>query len=532
MTSTSISFDARVSAVAKGDFLQSLRGILRGVERETLRINPNGRLATTPHPARLGSALTHERITTDFSESLLEFITPPESERGKTIGQLQDLHKFTLDSMGSERLWPLSMPCFVEDQNEIPLAWYGDSNVGKMKRVYRLGLKNRYGSMMQAISGVHFNFSLPEHFWKQWALLHGQTYSTDQVSADYFAMIRNYRRFCWLIPYLFGASPALCSSFLNGKSPNLPFEKIGKGTVYLPYATSLRMSDLGYTNAEQSSLQICYNHLDNYVKLLRNAMYTESSRFKQFSAGEGGNWQQLSHNVLQIENELYSPIRPKQPTRSMEKPSDALARRGVSYIEVRALDVNPFSEVGISQSQIDFLDVFLLTCLLIPSEKLMPEELQLTNDNIETAVLYGRKPGIELVRPGGKITLQNWAIELFEHFAKTAELLDSAYGSSDYSASVQLERDKIIDPGMTLSGKMMAQLLAENRDNGELGLNLAEQYSTKIRDCSYKYDDETVFHKMASDSLQAQTEVEGNDTKSFDTFISDYFSEPPAKKNA
>ncbi|MCW8107712.1 glutamate--cysteine ligase [Alteromonas ponticola] len=532
MTSTFLTFDARVSAVGKSDFLNSLRNIRRGVEREALRINPNGRLALTPHPSALGSALTHERITTDFSESLLEFITPPESQRKKTIEQLRDLHKFTLNNMGDEWLWPMSMPCFVEDHNEIPLAWYGDSNVGKMKRVYRLGLKNRYGSMMQAIAGVHFNFSLPDEFWQKWATLHGKAHSTEQVSADYFAMIRNYRRFCWLIPYLFGASPALCSSFLTGKSPELPFEKLGKGTVYLPYATSLRMSDLGYTNADQSSLQICYNHLDNYVTLLRKAMETESSRFKQFPAGEGGNWQQLSHNILQIENELYSPVRPKQPTRSMEKPSDALARRGVSYIEVRALDVNPFSEVGIAQSQMDFLDVFMLTCLLIPSGKLSPDELQLTNDNIATTVLYGRKPNIELVRPGQTVTLKNWALELVEYFAEAAKVLDAAYATSDYSASVQLEKDKIIDPELTLSGKLMANMLSENRDNGAVGLELAEQYSTKLRENAYLHDDETVFKQMASDSARAQNEVEAKDTKSFDTFISDYFSEPPAKKNA
>ncbi len=532
MTSKSLSFDARVSALAESDFLQSLCGIKRGVEREALRINSNGRLATTPHPPALGAALTHERITTDFSESLLEFITPPESQRGKTIEQLKDLHKYTLSNMGNEWLWPLSMPCFVEDEDEIPLAWYGDSNIGKMKRVYRLGLKNRYGSMMQAISGVHFNFSLPEDFWKQWAGLHGKAFSTEQVSADYLSMIRNYRRFCWLIPYLYGASPALCNSFLTGKTSAFPFEKIGKGTVYLPYATSLRMSDLGYTNAEQSALQVCYNHLDNYVKLLRKAMETESSRFKQFPAGEGGNWQQLSHNVLQIENELYSPVRPKQPTQSMEKPSDALARRGISYIELRALDVNPFSEVGISQSQIDFLDVFLLTCLLVPSDKLDTAELNETNTNIETAVLRGRQPGVQLIRQNQQVKLKTWALELFDYFSQTAKLLDAAYQTNDYSASVQLEKEKIIDPGLTLSGKLMAQLLAENKDNGVVGLELAEQYSTKIRDWAYLHDDDAVFNQMASDSVQAQADIESKDNKSFDSFIHDYFSEPPAKKNA
>jgi glutamate--cysteine ligase len=510
------------------EILASLAQIRRGVERECLRINGNGTLSQKPHPESLGAALTHETVTTDFSESLLEFITPPEQDVNKTMGQLHDIHKFVLSELDDEYLWPMSMPCFITDQNQIPLAYYGESNVGKMKRVYRAGLKNRYGSMMQAIAGVHFNFSFSDEFWQELARVKGETCDQDWISAQYFSLIRNYRRFCWLIPFLYGASPALCSSFLKGKEHKLPFEKLGKGTLYLPYATSLRMSDLGYTNSEQSALKICYNQLDTYIDVLRKAMYTPSERFSRFAAGEGGNFQQLSKNVLQIENELYSPIRPKQPTASMEKPTDALARRGVSYIEVRALDVNPFSPVGIERSQFDFLDVFLLTCLLLPSDDLDADSFKESDTNLNRVVLEGRKPGLTLVRDGEEIAMTDWAGELFTEFRKVASLLDEATQDKDYASVIESEWKKVLDPSLTLSGRWLDRLKKQG-DNGVVGAELAQEYGRKISEYKYEYTQFEDFVEAAKTSIAAQKELEASDTVPFDEFIRDYFAQPPAK---
>ena len=521
-------FAERVAALDSAGFLSALTQIRRGVEREALRINEDGSLAQTPHPEALGSALTHDSITTDFSESLLEFITPPEADSRTTIQQLADIHKYVLANVENERLWPMSMPCFIDDESSIPIADYGNSNVGKMKKVYRVGLKNRYGSMMQAIAGVHFNFSFSDDFWQQWAEMEGQAHTQDNVSAAYFSLIRNYRRFCWLIPFLYGASPALCGSFLKGKEHKLPFERVGKGTYYLPYATSLRMSDLGYTNSEQSALRICYNELDNYIALLRQAMFSPSTNYAQYAAGEGGHYQQLSKNVLQIENELYSPIRPKQPTASMEKPTDALARRGVSYIEVRALDVNPFSSLGIEREQFDFLDVFLLTCLLKPSEELNEISFKESDDNLSRVVLEGRKPGLSLCRNGESIAMQEWAMDLFEDFRQVAKVLDKANGTSRHSQACEREWQKVLAPDTTPSGRWLNQLLENDWDNGDLGLKLANQYAEKLADYDYLHSSEATFVEQAASSLRQQAEVENTDEKDFDTFIQDYFSEPQA----
>ena len=523
------SFAERLNVLQDQAVAQTLTGIRHGVERETLRINPDGGLAQSPHQLALGAALTHEFITTDFSESLLEFITPPETSVQKTIAQLNDVHKFTVSNIGDERLWPMSMPCFIENQDAIPIANYGSSNVGQMKSLYRVGLKNRYGSMMQAISGVHFNFSLPDEFWQQWLDKTSLEESDkkpdkDAISAAYFALIRNYRRFCWLIPYLYGASPAICGSFIKDKETNLPFKKLGQGTYYLPYATSLRMSDLGYTNSAQSDLNICYNQVDSYIASLRAAINEPSSAYQKYANKKEGKYQQLNANVLQIENELYSPIRPKQPTQSLEKPSDALDKRGVSYIEVRALDVNPFSAIGIEENQFYFLDVFLLYCFTKPSALMDSQQYHETEVNLSAVVDHGRDPKLMLSNKEQSVGLSAWALQLFSEMQEVALVLDKANGTTHYKAALQLEKQKILDPSLTPSARILERLISEQCDNGSLGLALAEDYKQQLIGSDYEFMNANELAKHASLSIQKQSVIEQQDNISFDDFLSSYFS--------
>jgi glutamate--cysteine ligase len=519
------SFAERLNVLQDQAVTRTLTGIRHGVERETLRINPDGGLAQSPHQQVLGSALTHEFITTDFSESLLEFITPPETSVQKTIGQLNDVHKFTVSNIGDERLWPMSMPCFIEDQNAIPIANFGSSNVGKMKTLYREGLKNRYGSMMQAISGVHFNFSLPDEFWELW--LHkttGENADKDAISAAYFALIRNYRRFCWLIPYLYGASPAICGSFIKGKVTNFPFKKLGSGTYYLPFATSLRMSDLGYTNSAQSGLNICYNHIESYIASLKAAINQPSSVFQKYAGKKHGQYQQLNANVLQIENELYSPIRPKQPTQSLEKPSEALDKRGVSYIEVRALDVNPFSAIGIEENQFYFLDVFLMYCVTCPSAMMDAEHYNETEVNLSAVVNSGRDPELMLLNEQQSIGLSEWALQLFSDMEKVAVVLDQSSATTHYSAALEFEKQKILDPSLTPSAKILQQLISNNCDNGTLGLAFAEDYKQQLLNSDYEFMNAEELTEHAKLSIEKQRVIEQQDNIPFGDFLSNYFS--------
>ncbi|MBC3764537.1 glutamate--cysteine ligase [Neptunicella marina] len=520
-----LTFEQQLDLFSSPELAKTLTGIRHGIEREALRINPNGSLSQQPHPQALGSALTHELITTDFSESLLEFITPAETDPDVTMAQLTDIHKFVLENIGDEKLWPMSMPCFIKHQDEIPLAEFGTSNVGRMKNLYRRGLKNRYGSMMQAIAGVHFNFSLSDEFWQLWLQGQGKTADRDSISAAYFAMVRNYRRFCWMIPYLFGASPALCESFIKGKNSSLPFEHLGKGTVYLPYATSLRMSDLGYTNDAQSGLYICYNQLDNYIASLRKAIRTPSSHFARFNGKVDGQWQQLNANVLQIENELYSPIRPKQPTRSLEKPTDALADRGVSYIEVRALDVNPFSPIGIEREQFYFLDVFLLYCLLTPSAELNTDKYQETEQNLRTVVERGREPGLELLREGESVSMQAWAKSMFEGFNKIAALLDAQHGHKRFSEAVARQWSKFVNSENCPSAKILSMLKEQQLDNAHLALKMSGEYKQQFSQTEYRHYSVADLQGLAKTSIQQQRDIEAADTQSFDDFLLDYFAD-------
>ena len=521
-----------INAFKQNENFKALANIGRGIEREALRVLPQGKLSEHGHYSQLGSALTHGEITTDYSETLLEFITPVSQTPEDAIAQLQDIQKYTLANINGELLWPMSMPCFVDDADKIPLAQYGDSNIGKMKTVYRQGLKNRYGSMMQVIAGIHFNFSFSQDFWR---VMQGMTSElneqslTDFISKQYFSILRNYKRYCWLIPYLYGASPTLCDSFLQGKNPQLPFKKLASGALYLEYATSLRMSDLGYTSSEQGNLKICYNDLDDYVDGVQKAIGLPSEKFASIGVKVNGEYQQLNSNILQIENELYAPIRPKQVIKSGEKPSQALRERGVEYIEVRALDVNPFVDTGISLEQIHFLDIFITYCAFIDNKNFDCDSQQDFENNMNEVVLRGRDPALLLsdANCGGEITLKSiatWGNELFDDMAQVAELLDQAYETSQYSESIVRERAKINDTSLTPSAEILSIMVDQGHSITDYALDLAANYRDENIKRDYQYYSYQYFVDSAATSHQAQQAIEASDTVSFDDFLANYFA--------
>lgn len=503
---------------------ESFKSLSRGVERETLRYQKDGRLATTPHPKDLGSAYANDWITTDFSESLLEFITPVSTDINTLIQQLEDIHHFTQSKLGEERMWPLSMPCYVSHQDDIHLAQYGESNSGKMKTLYREGLKRRYGSLMQIISGVHFNFSFPESFWDALYGEQSEAERRESKSEAYFGLIRNYYRFGWLIPFFFGASPALCSSFIKDRETKLPFENIGQ-TLYLPFATSLRMSDLGYTNSAQSSLRIGFNSLNEYLDGLNTAIRTPSTEFADIGVKVEGEYRQLNTNVLQIENELYAPIRPKRVAKNGEKPSEALSRGGVEYIEVRALDVNPYSSVGIDQDQIRFLDLFLTWSALSDSEPMDFCEQECWRENWDKVIASGRKIGLQLQIgcKGEVLSLQDWAHRVFDELLLIAQRMDSVHGGEAYQSVCNKLRTWIDNPELTFSG----QLLADTKrlgGLGKVGCEFGQRYSEQHERHKYTTYSQEIMEQEVQRSLEAQRQVEQSDTLNFDDFLQGYFA--------
>jgi len=503
--------------------LAALTEMGRGIERETLRVLAEGKLSYQPHIPAIGSALTHPQITTDYAENLLEFITPVSNKPETVIAQLEDIQKFVLSELNGELLWPLSMPCYVDDEQKIPLAQYGSSNIGKMKTVYRQGLKNRYGSMMQVIAGIHFNFSFAEQFWQTLQIIQNNSDDLQQFKSDgYFALLRNYKRYSWLIPYLYGSSPAICPSFLKGKKTDFPFQESTSGYWYLPYATSLRMSGLGYTNNAQADLRVCYNDVAGYVAGVRDAIKKPSAEFAKMGVKVDGQYRQLNSNVLQIENELYAPIRPKRVTQSGEKPSDALANRGVEYIEVRSLDVNPFSAVGVSVGQIYFLDVFLTYCALQTSPLFDCTDQQDTcTQNMTNVVMNGRDPALRLINEGVEKSIQQWGRELFVEFASIAELLDRAHQTKHYSEAVSRELMKIEQPELTPSAGIIASIQSDEYHP----LAWAQQYRQQLLNQDYQFFDLDYFKTTVQASHQQQAAIEQADALSFDEFLQQYFSQ-------
>ncbi|WP_299490502.1 glutamate--cysteine ligase [uncultured Shewanella sp.] len=517
------SFNELVAVLSDQPGREALRTMYRGIEREALRIDGTGHLAMDPHPKVLGSALTHSRITTDYSESLLEFITPVHSDINELLKDLKQTHAYTLQHIQGQKLWPVSMPCYVGKTTDIPIANYGTSNVGKMKRLYRKGLTHRYGALMQIISGVHFNFSASGSLFETMYSVSDKTMDlNDFTSNAYFGLIRNYRRLVWVLPYLFGASPAICESFVKNQSTDLAFEKLGRGTLYLPYATSLRMSDLGYTNQEQECLNISYNSLPEYLEGMQSAINMPSIHFEKIGVKVDGDYRQLNANILQIENEFYSPIRAKRVALSGEKPSEALARGGVEYIEVRALDVNPFSEIGISEEQVRFLDLFLLYCLLQESPNTDNVEEQEIAANLKSVVLEGRKPDLTLLRDGKPVALSQWMTALLDDLGQLADLIDTDKDKS-YQETLSQCAEAVNDPSKTLSGKIMKQLLQQGVDHGQWVANLAHEYQTTLMNYSLSEQINKQYQIAADDSLTKQAQLEDCDELTFDEYLKTYF---------
>ncbi|WP_286234745.1 glutamate--cysteine ligase [Thalassotalea sediminis] len=521
-----LSFQQKISVLGEERNKAALTEIGRGIEREGLRVLAEGKLSEHGHYQALGSALTHPHITTDYAEGLLEFITPVSYSVEQTISQLKDIQKFTLSNIDGELIWPTSMPCFVDDEDNIALAYYGTSNIGKMKSIYRQGLKNRYGSMMQVIAGIHFNFSFPKSFWQTLKSTEDSSLSEqDYISAGYFALLRNYKRYCWLIPYLYGSSPAICPSFLQGKETNLPFKKSESGYIYLEHATSLRMSDLGYTNSEQSALRICYNNIDEYISGVQEAISLSSDKFAEIGVKVGDTYQQLNANVLQIENELYAPVRPKQVANSGEKPSQALSRRGVQYVEVRALDVNPFVDTGISEQQIYFLDVFLTYCALKESPESLCEVQSVCEKNMDDVVVRGRDPKLLLDHNGDKVSVKEWGTAIFEEMKSVAMLLDNANGSDKYQKALAFEFEKINDPDKTPSAKLLRVVNDNKQSLTDFTLQQAVTYRDEALNSDYRFYSEAYFNEQAKKSIDQQKDIEQSDTLPFDDFLTEYFAQ-------
>ncbi len=522
------SLHQRLAQLASPSILPLLRQLRRGIEKESLRIDSAGRLAQTPHATVLGSALTHPSITTDYSEALLEFITPVASDIDITLSQLDAIHRFVYAVLPEENLWTASMPCVLGTDADIPVAQYGSSNSGRMKTIYRIGLGYRYGRKMQTIAGIHYNFSLPETLWPQLFDMAPGPELQARVTDAYFGLIRNFRRYAWLLIYLFGASPALCKSFLDGpvaKNQGHRLQEFDDYTLYQPHGTSLRMGDLGYQSNAQEKLNVCYNRLDTYIQTLKSGILEAYPDYQRIGVEVDGEYRQLSAGLLQIENEFYSPIRPKRVAQRGETALTALAHRGVEYIEVRCLDVNPFLPIGVDAETLRFIDAFLLFCLFEESPYCDDSGRRELIGNNKIVVNAGREPGVMLQRGGAPVALKQWAEELLHRIEMTALLLDRAHEHGGHTESVARQRAKIADAELTPSARVVRELRDGRTSYAQLALQYSQLHALYFRGTPLSPSTLAEFVATAERSLQAQVDIEVGDELPFPAYLQRYFDQ-------
>jgi glutamate--cysteine ligase len=489
---------------------ERIAGMRRGVEKESLRVLPKergGGLAVTPHPAALGSALTHPHITTDYCESQLELITGVHAAAEGCERELTEIHQFVHRAIGDELLWAGSMPCGLPADENIPIGSYGSSNIARMKSVYRMGLGHRYGRRMQTISGIHYNWSLP-----------------GLGNDEYFALLRNFRRQSFVLLLLFGASPAVCPSFVEGRDHGL--QVLGPHTLYLPHATSLRMGRLGYQSEAQAQIAASYNSLESYAASLHEALTRPYAPYERVGIRNlGGEYNQLSTTLLQIENEFYGTIRPKRVIRSGERPLHALRERGVEYVEVRCMDLDPFEPVGIRARTMRFIDLFLLHCVLADSPPDTPEEIAQLGRNQHLAASRGRESGLLLERGARQVPLRDWAAEVLDALEPIAAAVGRAWpaAAADYVEALRAARETLEAPERLPSARVLHSVVHEHESSYTRFIR-TQSAAAKRELLGLPFDAAIAerFAAEARESLARQCAIEAVDTMPFEAFRQQY----------
>ena len=517
-------FERRLASLVNAREPRVLQGGLKGVEKESLRVSPDGYIEQSEHPRELGSALTHEHITTDYSEALIELVTPAFRESWELLQYLCDLHQFVYRHLGEQLLWATSMPCIIDGDPSIPIARYGRSNIGRMKEVYRRGLGWRYGRMMQAISGVHYNYSFPAHFWPVLAAtlqapqrrsgfrLRAVLRAAAQLSPLRLAHSVPVRQFAGVVRLVRARDASTrCSSSRPARCTSR-------------YATSLRMSDLGYRNKSQAGVQISVNSLEEYVRDLSAAVSTPHPEYERIGVKVDGEYRQLNANLLQIENEYYSYIRPKRVARSGERPTQALRRGGVEYVEFRALDVSAFDPVGVNQNKLRFLEAFAALCVVKPSEPIDAAEWEQLDANHALVAHRGREPGLttQPQRKADRVARMGAGADRFDARDLRVARLRRRAAAVRGRARPATGQDR--RSAAHAFGAQLEELRSTGESFAQLALRMSRVHKAYFLDL-YPPNEQRLaeFAAEARESLERQQAVEAADRVTFDQFLANYF---------
>ena len=488
----------------------------RGIEKENLRSN-NSSISLEPHPKVYGSSLTNSRITTDFSEALIELVTSPNKDLKSCLKELEDIVYFCLKNTDDD-FWPASIPMSIEDESAIPIADYGNSNSGRLKKLYRVGLSHRYGSMMQTVSGIHYNFSFDDRLFEQWAKKEGEKLR-EFKDKKYLSLVRNFRRNAWLITYLFGCSPIVPKAFAKGREHSL--KELNSKDLYLENATCLRMGELGYISKSQDNLNIAYNNLEEYLADLKKALTTDHPRYKTLGTKVNDEYIQLNTAIIQIENEYYSSIRPKRLVASGERPINALRDKGIEYVEIRALDNNIYDPFGISDETAIFLESFLFYCLLSEDQPCEQDEIKKIQSNWGNVVLSGRDEDLKLEFKDGSFFLRDKAAKIISEMSNLEARIDNLEYKTIFKKSLETQQNKVNDSNKTPSGKLLKEIISSDTTWDKYTDDIAKRHKEGI----LKLNREVHYlEKQASESLKEFSRKEAEEEKDFDSFLAEYLS--------
>ena len=501
----------------KGD-INLENSISRGIEKESLRVSKNNTISTTDHPTSLGSALTNKYITTDFSEALLELITPTHSSVEDVLKNLGEICKFVVEET-PETIWPSSIPCKIESDDSIRLADYGTSNSGLLKTLYRSGLSYRYGSMMQTVSGIHYNFSFSDAFFEN---LRGEEDLQTFKNKSYLSLIRNFRRNAWMILYLFGSSPVVPKTFITNRKNFL--QELNEEDLFLEYATCLRMSELGYMSKAQDNLYIAYNNIDEYLKDLKNALTKEHKRYGEVGVIKEGKRIQINTSIIQIENEYYSSIRPKRVTPAGERPINVLRNEGIDYVEIRALDNNTYLPSGIDEDTSYFLEAYLIGCFFGEDRKSTQDEIKELLVNWENVVKEGRNPDLKLLKNKEKIAVKDAGMKVIDSLRDTFEQMPPEMSNyvEKVMKSLDKQEEKLNDASLTPSGLIVDHLKNGNKTWEELNLELAKKHANSLKSLE---TDLNYLSEEAKSSLETFKKLEKHQEEEFEVYLDKFVND-------
>lgn len=400
-----------------------------GIEWECLRAKGDGKLSLTPHPEIFGDKLTNPLVTTDFSESQIEIITPTFDtidEAFDTFSLLSDLVNASLPE--DEYLWFQSIPCILPYWDQIPIAQYSEE--GEDSQKYREDLAKKYGVKKQMISGVHFNFSFSDDFLEELYSLENPDLSFKEFKNEvYLKIARNYLRYCWLIIYLTGCSIGSHKSFSND-CIHLMDAQDDYGSFYSTKGPSFRNASCGYKNLKE--LYPSYESVDDFVRDINTF---------------------IENGDLSEAKELYTQVRlkPKNPKDLL----NSLKEDGIEYIEIRTLDINPFYKCGLTRRDMKFLHFFLIY-MFIKDESDYPLWQKEASINEENTAERAYDESMRLLRDGEEVTLKQWASEIINEMYGMCEVL----GINDFS-TLNFMLNRISNPNLTY-GRRLLKLIEQD----------------------------------------------------------------------